>query len=163
MIDMKDLTIGTRVLVNCQGAQQTGNVIERAGVEKIKSIGNLTYDLRVKLSEYSTFLCDVDSVICIVEPGQKVFRASTLGKIGRRTFTGSGKSRHILADDLQTAMTKTMDWVRQTHPDAKCEWKDQPNYRFSDERASGTVELCSEQIIDTGWPDNWIDVRVTVE
>ena len=163
MIRMDELEIGTKVLVYCQEQQSIGRIIEMAGDQKIQSFGILEYDLRVKCAEYSTFLCDIDSVICIVADNQKIFEASQLDKIGRSTFTGSGQSRDILADDLETAMSKTLEWVNERHPEVSIEWKDQTNYRFSDERASGTAVVCSDQIIDSGWHDSWIDVRVTVQ
>ena len=157
--------VGVNVLVNIDETQLIGEITQVADDDKIKVYGDQEYDLKIKMSEYSNYYCNFDQVVQIVLEDQKTFQAFQLYKAGSRTQSGTGKLRHILADNLPIAIGKCLDWIREKHPDieaSEIDWKDEPNYKFSEERATTSVVLDSEETIDTGWADRWIDVSVIV-
>lgn len=163
-MNLNELRLGMNVLVRYKEEQVLAKITEMGTDESlIKSIGNLEYELRVQFNGGKYFLCDADAVIRIVDPDEKFFVASQLNKIGARTFTGSGKTRHLFVDTLEEAISQTEAWVKEKHADAVFTWSDEPNYRFADERATCSAVIDAEETIDPGWANDWIDVRVTVE
>jgi len=157
MIELGDTTIrvGDRIIANYKGEQGIGTV-ESLDCEQA------WYDIKLRVSEYKTIGVMFGDVIQVVGDGDKVYSAYALGKMGHRTFTGSGRSKDMVAESLEDAMAQTLVWLQCKHEDegATIDWEDQPNYRHDEDRACGNMVLNSSQTITQGWADYWLSVSL---
>ena len=152
---MLGMKIGDKVLVTRNQCQVIGELVSTHPGE------DTWFDFKLKLSEYTQIGCLEEDFIQVLTD-EKVFKVSRLDKIGHRTFTGSGYSTCILSDSLDEAIDKAKVWVKEQNPEAEfTDIVDEPNYHSKDERATFNGILCAEEKIDKGWPDSWIDIRIT--
>ena len=142
-------------------------IAKHKGESVIGAIGKLDcedcwYDILLELSEYTSIGVMNNEVVEVINDDDinKVYSAYALYKIGHRTFSGSGISKDFVADDLDCAMQEVKEWLQENHTGADITWKDEPNYRFAENRAAGKCVLDASEKIDTGWPDSWISITL---